>query len=107
MLDDISSSRRTVAAGCLRQISCAIQFLFDFEFLFLRSLLHLGACEGCFRGVYQNPPEGTGVTFVEIADVFATCLTLSDLIFVSTWICASAVWIARMMKAVPAAGSIG
>ena len=26
--------------------------------------------------MYQNPPEGTGVTFVEIADVFATCLTL-------------------------------
>ena len=76
MLDDISSSRRTVTAGCLRQISCAIQFLFDFEFLFLRSLLHSGACEGCFRGVYQNPPEGTGVTFAEIADVFATCLAV-------------------------------
>ena len=76
MLDDISSSRRTVTAGCLRQISCAIQFLFDFEFLFLRSLLHSGPCEGCFRGVYQNPPEGTGVTFAEIADVFATCLAV-------------------------------
>jgi hypothetical protein len=76
MLDDISSSRRTVTAGCLRQISCAIQFLFDFEFLFLRSLLHSGACAGCFRGVYQNPPEGTGVTFAEIADVFATCLVV-------------------------------
>ena len=50
--------------------------VFDFEFLFLRSLLHSGACEGCFRGVYQNPPEGTGVTFAEIADVFATYLAV-------------------------------
>ena len=28
------------------------------------------------RGVYQNPPEGTGVTFAEIADVFAMDLAV-------------------------------
>ena len=55
MLDDNPSSRRTVTAGCLRQISCAIQFLFDFEFLFLRSLLHSGACEGCTKIPLKEP----------------------------------------------------
>ena len=50
--------RRTVTAGCLRQISCAIQFLFLILNSCLRSLLHSGACEGChlqFEGCTKIP----------------------------------------------------